>query len=45
MNGSFDLSVVLDAYDIKMNQDFWDKYTVEDADLIISKINTCNIPL
>ena len=39
MNGTTGLSVALDTYDIKMNQDFWDKYTVEDTELIFSKID------
>ena len=40
MNGGYDLSVAFDTYDIKMNQNFWDKYTSEDVDLIFSKINS-----
>ena len=39
INGTTGLSVALDTYDIKMNQDFWDKYTVEDTELIFSKID------
>jgi hypothetical protein len=39
INGDYGLSVALDTYDIKMNQDFWDKYTVEDTELILSEVN------
>lgn len=39
INGITGLSIALDTYDIKMNQDFWDKYTVEDVELIFSKID------
>ena len=39
INGTTGLSIALDTYDIKMNQDFWDKYTVEDVELIFSKID------
>jgi hypothetical protein len=40
MDGNFGLSVALDTYDIKMNQNFWDKYTLENVDLIISEIDS-----
>ena len=39
MYDSYDLSIAFDSYDIKMNQKFWDKYTVENTDLIFSEIN------
>lgn len=40
IDGNSGLSVALDTYDIKMNQDFWDKYTLENVDLIISEIDS-----
>jgi len=33
------LSIAFDTYDIKLNQDFWDKYTIEDFEQLISEIN------
>lgn len=36
--GQYSLAYALDTYDIKMNQDFWDKYTIEDVALLFSKL-------
>ena len=38
-SGNYNLSVALDTYDIKMNQDFWDKYTLEDVNEIFTNIS------
>lgn len=39
LSDNYNLSVALDTYDIKMNQEFWDKYTLENVDEIFSNIS------